>query len=272
MKTFKKQARDGEILLYKQSLNFLSTKYNGVFSTLILPHSLLLDESSNSITLPFYEGETFNDRWNNETGGSLLGIDLALETALLIRDLALIDIEDILPLLSHVSKIAFDHTEYLLALRSRLQKFVDINLLTQDQKHLAYDLLRKSFSSPLIFNNGDFYPRNFIRTSKGKIVLIDWEVWNAHSPFYIFDHPENVAAVCFVSMWKNELWQKRFVCELQNATQVTKSDFQKAILIKSLEMAEFWFKGDGQNSLCKDQMRLFSNALNTEYMDVLWDV
>ena len=61
----------------------------------------------------------------------------------------------------------------------------------------------------MIMNNGDFYPRNLIVRPDGRIVIIDWETYNIHSPFHTIDHPENVAAVFYTHMWGNPAWPGR---------------------------------------------------------------
>ena len=169
--------------------------------------------------------------------------------------------------------LIFGHHKYISGLNTRLEKFSKFHILEIEDINRAIQLLGKPFTSKMIFNNGDFYPRNFILMSDKKIVLIDWEMWNSsRNPFYLIDYIENIAAVCFVHMWNNVLWQKKYVLELQKILPVTIDDFQKAILIKSLELADFWFKDDGTNILCTNQVTIFKNALNDEYIEKLWRI
>lgn len=61
MKTHTKTARLGEVTLYREVVDFLANKYNKLFSTLILPKLLSIDTEDITITMPFYDGQTFND-------------------------------------------------------------------------------------------------------------------------------------------------------------------------------------------------------------------
>ncbi len=57
----------------------------------MLPEGISIDADHGILELPFYQGEMFNDKWNERTGGSLLGLDLSTEIPLLIRELASLD-------------------------------------------------------------------------------------------------------------------------------------------------------------------------------------
>ncbi|HEV7701938.1 MAG TPA: hypothetical protein VGO63_00615 [Candidatus Paceibacterota bacterium] len=272
MNTYTKKARPGEITLYKEILNQIADEYNKSFSILILPKLISINTNTNTITLPFYEGQIFNNLWDKFTAGSLLDIDLASEVPQILKDLVKVNISDIIKNknIKNIPDIMFQQSIYLSELDIQLRKFLDADLLKKEDAERVVELLKKPYVSTMIFNNGDFYPRNFIRSPEKKIVLIDWEIKNPHSPFYIIDYLENVAAVCFIHMWKNIPWQEKYIYELQKILPVTKKDFQKGILIKSLQMADFWFKGDGKNGLCRDQLNLFKKALSEEYMNKLW--
>lgn len=212
---------------------------------------------------------------NESTGGSLLGLNLSSEVPMVLLDLAKIDVSDIIDnkIVKEFPNLIFDHNKYIYDFNARLKKFSKFHILETEDINRAIQLLGKPFTSKMIFNNGDFYPRNFIRMPDDRIVLIDWEMWNpGRNPFYLIDYIENVAAVCFVHMWNNVLWQKKYVSELKKVLPVTIDDFQKAILIKSLELADFWFKDDGTNILCTNQVTIFKNALNDEYIEKLWRI
>lgn len=270
---FQKEARVGEITMYQEILDQIADIYNESSAVLVLPKSISIDANANIITMPFYKGQTFNDLWNESTGGSLLGLDLSLEVPQILKDLAQVNISDIFKneKIKNIPNFVFEHNVYLSELENRLKKFLDVGLIKKEEVDRARELLKEPYTSTMMFNNGDFYPRNFIRIPDKKIVLIDWEIWNPNNPFYLIDHPENVAAVCFVHMWNNKPWQEKYVAELQKSLPVTKRDFQKAILIKSLKMSEFWFQDNGNNDLCKNQISIFKNALSEEYMEHLWN-
>jgi hypothetical protein len=271
MNTYEKKAEPGEVSLYSEVLNQIADTYNAKFSTLILPKALSIDADRDVIILPHYEGKTFNERWNESNGGSPLGLELSTEIPHMLYELSLIDATVVTQnsQLRKIPNLVFDHAKYLNGLDSKFKKFLEGSLLDKNDMAKAAEILQQPYSSSPIFNNGDFYPRNFIYTPEHKIVLVDWEPWNMHSPFYIIDYPENVAAVCFVHMWNNRLWQEKYAITLKKYFPMENNDFQKGILIKSLELADFWFGNDGRNDLCKNQLALFQSTLAGNIKDVL---
>lgn len=272
MEYYRKHAKDGEILIYQEFLDKFSDKYNAVFDHLVLPKSLSIDPDNKIITLPNYNGEKFNDKWNELTGGSLLGLDLTVDVPLLLKDLSSIDIEKIItnPKLKDVKNLVFDNKKYTPKFKMLLKKFLELRLLNNEEVEITKKLVSKDFKSKLLFNNGDFYPRNFIRLANRKIVLIDWDTRSESSRANIIDYVENIAAFCLVHFWGNQSWQKTFVNELRKYFAISKEDFQKALLIKSLEQANFWLSLN-RNDLCDDQIKIFKNALSETYISSLFD-
>ena len=267
-----KKAKGGELLIYEEVLNKIADQYNPIFSRLKLPESNGTNKNHSKLLLTHYEGETFNKKWTEETGGLLLGLDLSTEVPEMLYDLSKIKTSVVLDnkRLQSIPKLIFNTTEFIPEFESIARRLLDSKILKKEEIELARTSIKKEFTSPLMVNNGDFYPRNFIRQPDKKIILIDWETWNANSRANIVDHPENIAAFCFVHMWNNEPWQKNYVTELQKRFSMKEEDFQRALLIKSIEMANFWLDMPGRTELYKDQIKIFRNALNPEYMRKLW--
>jgi hypothetical protein len=272
MKTYIKNAKIGEILIFKELLNKIADVYNPIFSVLILPKAIIINERKFVLELPYYYGETFNEKWTEETGGSLLGLDLSVEIPQILYELSKIDVSLVLnnTRLQLIPRIIFDTQEYIQEFVFITNRLVKAKVLQKMEVKLIRRYITKKFESQIMVNNGDFYPRNFIRTYSKKIVLIDWETWNSNSKAYIVDYPENIAAFCFVHMWGNPLWQKNYVKELRNRFLINRRDFQRALLIKSLEMANFWYKENDNNQLCRNQLTILRNALNEDFMKSLW--
>ena len=266
----KHQAKPGEMAMY-EILNQISHKYNRGFFRLKLPEALSLNRQQSTLSLPFYKGQTFNGLWNEATGGAPLKLDLSREVPEMIKDLSQIDISPVLNnlKLKKLKNIWYDHNKYQRDFAKLLKIFIKAKLITKNQASQAATILKLPFSSPLILNNGDFYPRNFIRLPGDKIVLVDWETWNSNSRANVVDHLENVAAYCFVHMWGNQKWQKAYVQQLKKYLPVTRQDLQKALLIKSAEMAYFWFS-ENTWRLCLNQIKIFKKTLNKKYINELW--
>jgi hypothetical protein len=245
VKQFVKNIRrgEGEIEIYK-IFNSIAPKYNKTFSKLVLPQAIRIDVKNKKITLPYYDGETFNKTWDESNGGKPLGLDLSKEIPLLLSDLSKVDNSYLTSnkILSSIPKLAFEHEEAISYFGEIAAKFRQRGVITQEDYQKIIRLLNFRQTSKKIFNNGDFYPRNFIRRSDGRIILIDWETWNSGSPFYVIDHLENVAAVAFIHMWGNPEWQKAYVNELKHTFSLDEQSFNKGIVMKSLELGDFWFK------------------------------
>jgi hypothetical protein len=267
----KHQVMAGEMAMY-EILNRISGKYNSKFGKLMLPKALSINHRLQTLSLPFYHGQVFNGLWNEATGGALLKLSLSKDVPQIIQDLSKIDISPVQkhPKLKRLQKVQFNHHKYQKDFAKLLKLFCQARLITKAQAKTAAKLVQVPFSSNLILNNGDFYPRNFIKLRSGKIVLIDWETWNNNSRANVVDYLENVAAYCFVHMWGNPKWQKHYVKYLRQYLPMTLRDFQKALLIKSAEMAYFWFGRTHTKQLCLNQIGIFKKALSEKYIRELW--
>lgn len=264
MKTFvKPKISDGEAGIY-EILNSIAPQYNKSLSTLVLPQALSIDKGSKVLTLPFYEGELFNEKWDESSGGLPLGLDLVKEVPLILKDLSNIDTSSITfsEVLSEIPRVTFDYADSKDHYSGLATKFRDLKLLSDEDYTVIEGILGFKQESKMILNNGDFYPRNFIRRSDGKIVLIDWETWNDNSPFWIVDHPENVAAVQFVHMWGNPAWQKAYWLELQKYLDFPLVSFNKGIVMKALELAQL-FHRTNRTRLVRCQIDLLRDVLDT---------
>lgn len=247
----------GELAVYEAlSAPEVQAQNNG-FSTLILPEAINLDKTSGSVTLPYYEGETFNDAWNVNSGGAEMDLSLTRTIPLLLKDLATVETsiftDDVS--LAHALNLVYDHEHAVRYFGDICLGFTNEGVLSENEHVRAIQLLNHPQTTSKIVNNGDFYARNLIRQPGGKLVLIDWETWNPHSPFFLVDHPENVAAVQYVHMWGNPDWQTAFRAELSRVFSFSSESFDKGLVIKALTLASFFRKYeelfDGQIAMLK---------------------
>lgn len=264
MKQFKKEnVHTGELAIYKV-LNQIAARYNKEFDLLILPQAIGIDEEKRTLLLPYYEGEIFNSKWTELNGGLALGLDLSKEIPLLLKDLSKVNTSFMLSneAISEIPKLAFNHEEAVDYFGNIAEKFKGSHIISNEDYIKVKSILNFQQTSALILNNGDFYPRNFIRQPNGRIVLIDWETWNDHSPFYVLDHIENIAAVAFVHMWGNTDWQATYLKELKKLFSFDEKSFDKGVVMKSLEMANFWSARSKSNELIMYQIRILKEVLD----------
>lgn len=265
--TYVKKARGQECLVYKL-LQPLARKYNSRFKTLKLPEYLKIDEGRGKITLPYYKGRTYNQIWGESCGGSLMGLELSKETAKILYDFSKIRIGEIMSHngITRINRYKFEFDKWFQIFNQEKEKFVNSSQISREEADRATNILKSDFSDPrFIFSNGDFYPRNFINIGT-KIVVVDWQTWNENYRVNLIDYLENVAAFAFIHMWDNFEWQLAYLKELQKHLDLNAGDFQKSLLIKSFDQANFWFNN---NDLCKKQLFIFKNALDKTYVQYL---
>ena len=204
-------AGPGEIGIYR-IMATLAPVHNDHFTALLLPSAITIDADRGLLVLPRYDGEDLAARWDETDGGAGLGIDLAARIPAVLEDLARIDTTRITadPALSKIPGIAFDHAVALARSAGIARRLIRVGLLTPGHWARAERLLAHQQHTPVIVNNGDFYPRNLIVLPTGRIVIVDWETYGPNSPFHTVDHPENVAAVFYVHMWGNPAWQAAY--------------------------------------------------------------
>jgi hypothetical protein len=217
----------------------LAPACNAQFTTLLLPTAITIDPVRRLLVLPHYNGEDLAARWDETDGGALLSPGLAAAIPAIVEDLARIDTACVTtdPVLSKIPGLVFDHDAALARSAGIARQLTRAGLLTREDCAQAERLLAHQQRTPMIVNNGDFYPRNLIVQPSGRIVIIDWETCNPNSPFHTVDHPENVAAVFYAHMWGNPAWQAACRNALHQRLGFSPASFAKGVVIAALELA-----------------------------------
>jgi Phosphotransferase enzyme family len=228
-----------------QILTSLAPAYNDRFTTLLFPTAIRINSEHGVLVLPHYEGEDPAKGWDESDGGARLDPGLAAAIPALLEDLGYVDTACVTtnPVLSKIPGLVFDHDAALARSRQIARRLTRAGLLTREACARAERLLAHHQRTPMIVNNGDFYPRNLIVQPTGRIVIIDWETYNPKSPFHTVDHPENVAAVFYVHMWGNPGWQALYRDALNQRFGYSENSFVKAVVIQALELANMWMDG-----------------------------
>jgi hypothetical protein len=252
----------GEIAMYRV-LASLAAACNDQFTTLLLPRAITIDPARGLLVLPHYDGEDLAARWDEADGGALLGPGLAAAIAAILADLARIDTACVTAdsVLSAIPGLVFDHDAALARSAGIARQLTRAGLLTRKACAYAERLLAHHQHTPMIVNNGDFYPRNLIVQPSGRIVIIDWETYNPHSPFHSVDHPENVAAVFYAHMWGNPPWQAAYRNALNQRFGFSPASFAKGVVIGALELASMWIN-DTDLHLAAIQASTITNVLS----------
>lgn len=209
---------------------------------MLLPTAITIDPVRRLLVLPHYDGEDLAARWDEADGGALLSPGLAATTPAILADLASIDTACVTtdPVLSKIPGLVFDHDAALARSAGIARQLTRAGLLTREDCAQAERLLAHQQHTPMIVNNGDFYPRNLVVQPSGRIVIIDWETYNPNSPFHTVDHPENVAAVFYAHMWGNPAWQAAYRDALRQRLGFSPASFAKGVVIGALELANMW--------------------------------
>ena len=245
-KAYIKQVSKEEFLICTQLLPKIKREFGNVFSRLILPEVVFeCIHQSNVYTVLFkyYNGKYYNEIWNEEDGGSLLGLELVNEMINIIEDLLNIDIEYLYQTeeVKQINGFVFNYQDWLKSYTIRFDKAIQVGISTEELEK-AKDFLEDGFSrKKLIFSNGDFYPRNLIKVNNGQqLVLIDWEYWGENFRVNYVDHLENIIAFAYIHMWGNVNWQNEFLKSAINNFNLRLDDLRKSIMIKSFEQAILW--------------------------------
>lgn len=246
-----------------QVLASLAPACNARFTTLLLPAAITIDPARRLLVLPHYDGEDLGACWNETDGGALLGPGLAAAITAILQDLARIDTACVTadPVLSAIPGLVFDHDAALARSAGIARQLTRAGLLTREACAHAERLLAHQQHTLMIVNNGDFYPRNLIVQPSGRIVIIDWETCNPHSPFHTVDHPENVAAVFYAHMWGNPAWQAAYRNALHQRLGFSPASFAKGVVIAALELASMWIN-DTDLHLAASQASTITNVLS----------
>jgi hypothetical protein len=257
----KRRAGPGEIAMYR-ILGSLAAACNDTFTTLQLPAAIQIDPGRKLLVLPRYDGDDLAGRWSETDGGARLPVTLADAIATILADLAGIGITPVTedPVLSTIPGLVFDHAAALTRSGGLARQLTQAGLLSREDCTRAEQLLAYRQHTPMIVNNGDFYPRNLIIRPGSRIVIVDWETWNAHSPFHTIDHPENVAAVFYVHMWGNPAWQAAYRAALSARFAFSPASFAKGVVIAALELATMWMN-DPDRHLAAIQASIITSTL-----------
>jgi hypothetical protein len=232
-----------EFLVSACLLPSVREKYSSSFDLPEIPEVLRIDESlgpHGTVFFREYHGQKYNDRWSEQMGGSALGTELSSEMVRLIEDFRKIDIDWVSGHLvgKRVSEVSFDLQCWLRSFRDREPLALSLGI-SDGELRRAERLIGEGFGlTDRILCNGDFYPRNLIKTEQ-RMVVVDWGYWPGNRACFI-DHMPNVVAFAFVHMWNNDEWQKKFLDGVLAVSGVNLNDLRKAILIKAFEQASFW--------------------------------
>jgi hypothetical protein len=165
------------------------------------------------------------------------------------------------PLLSAIPGLVFNHDAALARSAGIARQLTRAGLLTRDDCAHAERLLARRQHTPMIINNGDFYPRNLIVQPSGRIVIVNRETYNPNSPFHTVDHAENVAAVFYAHMWGNPAWQAAYRNALHQRPGLSPASFAKGVVIAALELANMWMN-DTDLHLAAIQASIITSVLS----------
>jgi hypothetical protein len=238
-------------------------RYCSSFKLLEIPEVLRSEGGVGRLAVYFrnYDGERYNERWNEGNGGAPLGTEVSAEMVQIIKDLRQIDVDWLLsvhPVGEKVRQSAFDLQVWLSSFQKCKTQALSLGI-SDSECTQAGEFIRSGFQlTRRIVSNGDFYPRNLIKTPT-RMVLVDWGYWQGHRACFV-DYLVNVAAFAYIHMWGNGLWQREFVRLLRETLDIQLDDLRKAVLIKSFEQAMFWIN---LPQLAQVQVTLFKTALNS---------
>jgi len=259
-----KKARQDECVM-GEMVNKLARDHNDKFTLLQLPEYTTIDAENGIVIMPFYDGRDYHESWDSDGlyGGAHMKLELVKEMAQIVYDFSKINIDIPIKYLNEcqVANFQFDFIKWKERFANKASILQQKGWISQEDTDKANGLLKDGFwRSKLIFNNGDYYPRNILSLEK-RIVVVDWQTWSENYRANIIDYIENVAAFAFIHMWENHLWQIEFLKGVREYFRMDFEDLRRAILIKSFEQALFFEEG----VVAKEEVLIFKNMLDNTY-------
>lgn len=264
------------------------SKQNPVFKTLLIPNQLksisttLGQKKYKYIFIEYYDGEKYNDIWDESSpqglGGRGINISLAKKIVDILSDFSKIDLK----LLNNLNLPDFDLQIWLDKIFPIIsRRLTRSRVLTDNHVEKAFGIL----SNPDLFKysrkiitNGDFYPRNFITLKNDKVVIIDWEA-RKDEVFKgvpgmrnsLINFTENHLTFLYVHMWANQSFQNQILHDAIRKFKIKKVDLQASLLVKSLEQSHLWLYNLEQSShLTLSQAQIFIDALDQDFIDNIY--
>ncbi len=210
-----------EVKFYTKHLLFIRQNYT--FLSLELPEVLEIFQVGDEVylLLSYYDGDKFN--FNTPD------LDLAKKMPGIVKDLLLINPEEILEGSSNFDFKAYEERFWIF-----FEKAIKLGLIHRSKEETIRDiannlLIQGRNTQKMIISNGDFNPRNIIRLSGGKLVLIDWD--GIVSPL------EYHLAYPWLLNYRNPSWQKEYAQSFEELLPIKASNVRYHLMTISLQRA-----------------------------------
>ncbi|MBI2411359.1 MAG: hypothetical protein HYV32_05700 [Candidatus Kerfeldbacteria bacterium] len=183
----------------------------------------------------YYEGERYQwseyDTDADTLGGRAIPAQAAADMAMMVFDFTQV------PVLKFNKKVPTkNYVEDIAVLTEQVSVLVAAEVLTQQEVETALQEFREFYDKkiPTLYTiqNGNFYPRNFLRLTE-TIVVFDWESAQITTV-------EEVVAYMYILMWENPEWQKRFLVELAYLLEIQHEWLTHMIRYRALKQLIFW--------------------------------
>jgi len=240
-----------EVKFYKEHILAIRQKYT--FGLLELPEALEIFTTENKayLLVPHYNGDKFT--FNTPD------INLAKTMPLIVKDLLAINVEEIKEGGSN-----YDFEGHEREFWTFFKKAVELGLInpTEEEKlkvQIEGIFIQGRNTQKMIISNGDFNPRNIIRLSNGKLVLIDWD--GVVLPL------EQHLAYAWLLNFENPAWQKTYAETFEQELPIQKFNVRyhlmRLSLIRAVGEMGHYKPGINENPLImvKDHMKNFHRSL-----------
>ena len=182
--------------------------------TLPFPEVIKTDKPRNFAVTKFEPGVNYDAQWHAGQGwGSDVDLDLAVGMADMLKTLSHIHPQRVIELSRRVSPNI--HWLYAFTDRGACEAASMLEVtdgLTSKEKAKTYSVLfsqdakpvNSAVRSPLVFQNGDFTPRNVVKREDGSLLLTDWSTAGQEVTgirrFHTLARLENAVAFCYLHL------------------------------------------------------------------------
>lgn len=241
-----------EIEFYTQHIPTIKRKYT--FQLLELPEALEVFQVENKayLLIPHYTGDKFTFNTSD--------LNLAKEMPIIVKDLLSIEVEEIKEGGSN-----FDFEGHEREFWTFFERAIKLGLIDESEKEKLRAQTEKILvlgraTQKMIISNGDFNPRNIIRLSNGKLVLIDWD--GVVTPL------EQHLAYAWLLNFENPSWQKTYAESFEQQLPIqapnVRYHLMRLSLIRAVAEMGNYKPGVNENPLImvKDHMKNFYRSLD----------
>ena len=247
----KKVSEDSqEVRTYRVHLPIINAEFK--FERLHLPRLLNCFHLSPDVYLflPYYEGKHFD--FNTDD------IKLAKDMVDIVEELMAIDVERVLEGGSNFNSQGYENDFWNAFQNARKIGLIGEHEEVSVREQAALIFAEARSSQRMIISNGDFNPRNIIRTDE-VLVVIDWNG--------IVFPLEHHLTYPWLLNWQNDAWRNTYATEFEGRLPVVRENLRMNLMYISLKraIAEKRHRNNSGERMATNHMKDFRSSVDKDF-------